>query len=133
MCPNNAGTRMLTELDFARLSKLNGGQLPEAFAADLRSADLVHSRDIAPYVITMYSQVEMVLSDSGLRQKVTVCYPADAEPERSFVSVLSPIGAALVGMRVGEVCRWRLPNGQERSAQVAAILFQPEASGDYTT
>ena len=81
----------------------------------------------------MYSRVEMVLSDSGLRQKVTVCYPFDAEPELGFVSVLSPIGAALVGMRVGEVCRWRVPNGQERSAQVAAILFQPEASGDYTT
>jgi regulator of nucleoside diphosphate kinase len=63
---------------------------------------------------------------------VTVCYPFDAEPERGFVSVLSPIGAALVGMRVGEVCRWCV-NGQERSAQVAAILFQPEASGDYTT
>ena len=133
MCPNNAGTRMLTELDFARLSKLNGGQFPEALAADLRSADLVHSRDIAPYVVTMYSQVEIVLRDSGLRQTVTVCYPADAEPELGFVSVLSPIGAALVGMRVGEVCNWRLSNGQERSAQVDEILFQPEASGDYTT
>jgi regulator of nucleoside diphosphate kinase len=133
MYPNNAGERMLTELDFARLSRLNGGQLPEALAADLRSADLVHSQDIAPDVVTMYSQVELVFSDSGLRQKVTVCYPADAEPELGFVSVLSPLGAALVGLRVGEICSWRVPNGQGRDAQVAAILFQPEASGDYTT
>ena len=133
MYPNNAGERMLTELDFTRLSKLNGGQLPEALAAELSSADLVHSHDMAPDVVTMYSRVEMVLSNSGLRQTVTVCYPVDAEPALGFVSVLSPMGAALVGMRVGEVCRWRAPNGQERSAQVAAILFQPEASGDYTT
>jgi regulator of nucleoside diphosphate kinase len=133
MYPNNAGERMFTELDFTRLSKLNGGQLPDSLAADLSSADLVHSRDMAPDVVTMYSRVEMILSDSGLRQKVTVCYPFDAEPDLGFVSVLSPIGAALVGMRVGEVCRWRVPNGKERSAQVAAILFQPEASGDYTT
>jgi regulator of nucleoside diphosphate kinase len=133
MYPNNAGERMFTELDFTRLSRLNGGQLPEALAADLSSADLVHSRDMAPDVVTMYSRVEVVLQDSGIRQKLTVCYPWDAEPERGFVSVLSPIGAALVGMRVGEVCRWRVPNGEERSAQVAAILFQPEALGDYTT
>lgn len=133
MYPHNAGERMLTELDFTRLSRLNGGQLPEALAAELSSADLVHSRDMAPDVVTMYSQLEMVLHGSGLRQTVTVCYPVDAEPALGFVSVLSPIGAALVGMRVGEVCRWRVPNGQERSAQVAAILFQPEALGDYTT
>ncbi|CAM3863585.1 GreA/GreB family elongation factor [Polaromonas hydrogenivorans] len=133
MYPNNAGERMLTELDFTRLSKLNGGQLPEALAMDLRSAELVQSRDIAPDVVTMYSQVEIIFSDSGLRQKVTVSYPCDAEPELGFISVLSPIGAALVGRRLGEVCSWRVPNGQERSAQVATILFQPEASGDYTT
>jgi regulator of nucleoside diphosphate kinase len=133
MYPNNAGERMLTELDFTRLSRLNGGQLPESLAADLSSADLVHSRDMAPDVVTMYSQVEMVLQGSGLRQTVTLGYTCDAQPQQGFVSVLSPIGAALVGMRVGEVCRWRVPNGQERSAQVAAILFQPEASGDYTT
>jgi regulator of nucleoside diphosphate kinase len=133
MYPNTAGERMLTELDFTRLSRLDGGQLPESLVADLSSADLVHSRDVAPDVVTMYSRVEMVFSDSELRQTVTVCYPCDAQPQQGFVSVLSPIGAALVGMRVGEVCRWRVPNGQERSAQVTAILFQPEASGDYTT
>ncbi len=129
MQPNPTGERLLTELDFARLSKLRGGPLPH----ELSAAELVPSREIAPDVVTMYSQVEIILTDSGLRQKLTLCYPADAEPALGFVSVLSPIGAALLGLRAGDLACWRLPDGEERLATVAAILFQPEASGDYTT
>lgn len=129
MYPNHTGERLLTELDFARLSKLGGGQLPD----ELSSADLVPSREIAPDVVTMYSQVEIAFVDTGLRQRVTLCYPADAEPVRGFVSVLSPIGSALLGLRAGDLAQWRLPSGEARAAEVTAILFQPEASGDYTT
>lgn len=129
MQAHNTGERQLTELDYARLSKLNGGQLADAFSA----ADLVPSREIAADVVTMYTQAEIVFTDSGLKQTVTPCYPADAEPAQGFVSVLSPIGSALLGLRVGDTARWQLPHGEERSAQVARILFQPEASGDYTT
>lgn len=129
MQAHNTGERQLTELDYARLSKLNRGQLADEFAA----ADLVPSREIAADVVTMYTQVEIVFTDSGLKQTVTPCYPADAEPAMGFVSVLSPIGSALLGLRVGDTARWQLPHGEERSAQVARILFQPEASGDYTT
>lgn len=129
MQTNPTGERQLTELDFVRLSKLAGTQLPEA----LHTADLVPSREIAPDVVTMYTQAEIVFTDSGLRQKVAPCYPADAEPVLGFVSALSPIGAALLGLRVGDTAHWQLPHGEARSARVAAILFQPEASGDYTT
>jgi regulator of nucleoside diphosphate kinase len=126
---NPDGERLLTELDHARLTRLAGLQLPEA----LQAADLVPSREIAPDVVTMYSQVEIILIDSGLRQRVTLCYPGDAEPALGLVSVLSPIGSALLGLRQGDLAHWHLPDGEARSAEVAAILFQPEASGDYTT
>ena len=49
------------------------------------------------------------------------------------ISVLSPVGAALLGLRVGDTARWTGPGGQRGSARVSALLFQPEASGDYTT
>lgn len=124
-----SGERQLTELDFARLSSLYGRPLPDALGA----AHLVPSREIAPDIVTMYSQVEIILVDSGLRQQLTLCYPRDAEPALGFVSVLSPIGSALLGLRVGDLARWQLPHGEERAAEVVAILFQPEASGDYTS
>lgn len=126
---HNAGERQLTELDYARLSKLNGGDLADAFNA----VDLLPSRDIAADVVTMNTQVEIVFTDSGLKQTVAPCYPADVKPVMGFVSVLSPLGSALLGLRVGDTARWQLPHGEERSAQVARIVFQPEASGDYTT
>jgi regulator of nucleoside diphosphate kinase len=129
MYPNASGERQLTELDFARLSTLYGRPLPE----ELGAAHLVPSRQIAPDIVTMYSQVELAFIDAGQRQTLTLCYPRDAEPALGFVSVLSPIGTALLGLRVGDMARWRLPHGEERCAEVAAILFQPEASGDYTT
>ncbi len=129
MYSNASGERQLTELDFARLSSLYGRPLPE----ELGAAHLVPSRQIAPDIVTMYSQVELAFIDAGQRQTLTLCYPRDAEPALGFVSVLSPIGAALLGLRVGDMARWRLPHGEERCAEVAAILFQPEASGDYTT
>jgi regulator of nucleoside diphosphate kinase len=47
------------------------------------------------------------------------------------VSVLSPVGSALLGMRVGSIARWSTPAGDEKAAEILAILFQPESSGDY--
>ena len=44
---------------------------------------------------------------------------------------MSPVGASLLGQTVGSVARWSTPAGDERAAEVVAILFQPEASGDY--
>jgi regulator of nucleoside diphosphate kinase len=126
---HHGAERLLTELDHARLSRLAGPQLPDA----LHTAELVPSREIAPDVVTMYSQVEIAYADSGLRQRVTLCYPRDAEPAQGFVSVLSPIGSALLGLRVGDRAHWRLPDGAQRAAEVRVILFQPEASGDYIT
>jgi regulator of nucleoside diphosphate kinase len=129
MVTRPAVERELTELDFVRLRSLYGQPLPE----ELGAAHLVPSREIAPDIVTMYSQVDVAYIDSGQRQKLTLCYPRDAEPALGFVSVLSPIGSALLGLRVGDIAHWQLPHGEERCAKVAAILFQPEASGDYTT
>lgn len=64
---------------------------------------------------------------------LTICYPGDAEPTLGFISVLSPVGASLLGLSVGATAHWHTPTGDVCTAEVAALLFQPEASGDYTT
>ena len=133
MITTHSGQRLLTELDFTRLSKMNRGQLPEDLAEDLNSADLVVSRDIASDIVTMNSQVEIVHDGSALRQRITLCYPANADAGQGLISVLSPVGAALLGRRVGDTVVWQMPQGEVRSAKLTAVLFQPEASGDYIT
>lgn len=131
--------RTLTELDHVRLlNLLRRDTHGERSAAHLRAlgdmldaSALVPSREVAPDIVTMYSQVLLQDSQTGLRNTLTLCYPADAEPAVGFVSVLSPVGSAVIGLQVGSLARWRAPSGDEKVAEVLAILFQPESSGDY--
>ncbi|GAA4353483.1 GreA/GreB family elongation factor [Variovorax defluvii] len=127
------GERTLTELDHQRLSRLQDRAAPPALEALLDATDIVAARAVAPNVVTMYSQVRIVDAHTGQAHTLTLCYPADAEPAAGFISVLSPVGLALIGLRVGALARWQLPGGEEGCARLEAILFQPEASGDYTT
>lgn len=128
-----SGELLLTELDRARLLKLNGGTLPEPLLELLEDATVVPSPDIPEHVVTMYSQVAVSHNDGDTLQKLTLCYPGDAEPVEGFISVLSPVGAALLGREVGATVRWTTPAGVERRMTIEAILFQPEATGDYST
>lgn len=127
------GERTLTERDFSRLSGLLAGQLPPNLADLLSATDVVLSRNVPASVVTMYSQVEVVDAHTLRRQKLTICFPGDAEPGAGFISVLSPVGLSLIGLKEGDVARWLTPSGEECSAEVVRVLFQPEASGDYVT
>ena len=131
--------RTLTELDHVRLLNLlrrdgRGDGSPQqvhAIEDVLDASSLVPSREVEPDVVTMHSQVLLQDTRTGQRNTLTLCYPADAEPAVGLVSVLSPVGSALLGLRVGSVARWSTPAGDERAAEILAILFQPESSGDY--
>ena len=127
------GERTLTDLDFARLSKLLVRQPLPPLADLLASADVTSGRTVGADVVTMNSRVELVDLHTRRRQVLTVCYPRDAEPATGCVSVLSPIGHSLLGLKTGDVARWHTPYGDVCEAEVAALLFQPEASGDYLT
>ena len=127
------GDRVVTELDFVRLHKLGAHRMPAGLPDALDLAEQVSSPEVPPDVVTMYSQIEILEAGESRPRKLTLCYPDDAEPAQGFVSVLSPVGASLLGLRVGARAHWRTPQGEPRSARVKAILFQPEASGDYTT
>jgi len=130
---SNLGERKLTELDFTRLNKLTAAGAMPQLADILDEADVVPAQAIPADVVTMYAQ--FVIRDLKLqrRQVLVVCYPADAEPAKGFVSVLSPAGMGLLGLPVGALARWVGPGGEESVAQIEGILFQPEATGDYVT
>jgi regulator of nucleoside diphosphate kinase len=135
--------RTLTEIDHRRLTRLMARikgdprllAVLEALDELLLCSDLVEPARVPPDVVTMYSRVALAEAAGvagGVPGKFTVCYPEDAEPAQGFVSVLSPVGTSLLGSRVGDVVQWRGPNGPLQSARVGEMLFQPEASGDYT-
>jgi regulator of nucleoside diphosphate kinase len=75
---------------------------------------------------------EVVYEDcaTGVRRTVRVVFPKDADPARHHVSVLAPIGSALLGLKVGQQIEWQLPAGRRRIS-VVEIRYQPEAAGDF--
>lgn len=129
--------RVLTELDYARLFTLahERQRAPshdaEGFGALLDQATLVDSRGIPPDVVTMRSRFLLRDLHDGSVRTVTLCYPADADPTQGRLSVMSPLGMALIGLPAGAHASWRCPHGEIRDAVVEEILYQPEASGDY--
>ena len=126
------GERTLTDLDFARLTKLLSRQLPPTLADLLANAEVMKSRAVDIDVVTMYSRVEVVDVQTCRRQVLTICYPGDAAPAAGCISVLSPVGISLLGLKTGDIAKWLTPTGAECAAEVAAILYQPEAAGDYS-
>jgi regulator of nucleoside diphosphate kinase len=131
--------RTLTELDHARLTRLTQRVAAPTtrnddhpLAQTLDDSELVPSRTIPDDVVTMHSKVLLRDLETSRRYRLTLCYPEDAEPAAGWVSVLSPVGASLLGLQVGAEARWTQPDGERRAALLEAILFQPESSGDYT-
>lgn len=126
--------RVVTEIDHVRIQNLVSRQ-PSAMVGDLEevldSADLVRSEDVPANVVTMNSQVLVADIKTGEERQLTLCYPADVDPALGAISVLSPVGSSLLGLPVGAVARWDAPDGSCVGTKVQAILFQPEANGDY--
>ena len=130
--------RTLSELDHLRLVNLllrgRHGDAPAAAAPlehVLDHCDIVAPREVPPDLVTMQSRLLLRDLDTGSRHELTLCYPADANPGTGSVSVLSPMGSSLLGLRAGGVARWTTPTGTHKQAEIVAILFQPEDSGDY--
>jgi regulator of nucleoside diphosphate kinase len=123
--------RTLSALDFARLSRHARATLDATLDAEFDAADVRNPQDMPADVVTMRSIVDCDDANSGERLRLTLCYPAEADAAAGRVSVLSPLGIALLGRRVGATPQWRTPSGAQRGCTIVALVYQPEAAGDY--
>lgn len=124
---------VLTAADFERLQRLIiGTDSPEAelLDAELERAQVVPPQEVAGDVVTMNSDVVYEDVSSRQQRQVRVVYPEDVDIDRHWVSVLAPLGSALIGMRVGQQIEWRMPRGVRR-LRILGVPYQPEASGHY--
>lgn len=102
----------------------------EELAKELLRAEIVDPKDIPPDVITMNSQIRLVDMDSKQELTYSLVFPADADIDQNKISILAPVGTALIGYRIGDVIEWGVPSGRRR-LKVKKIIYQPEAAGDY--
>lgn len=124
---------VVSRLDLGRLERLIGdGESPaiERLEAELARAEIVDPRDVPGDVVTMNSDVDYEDLATGTRRTVRLVYPADADAALGRVSVLAPIGSALLGLRAGQEIDWPTPGGVRR-VRVAAVQYQPERAGDF--
>jgi len=129
--------RYLTELDVVRLEKCAAepGAAPACQTMlddDLEHAVIVEPHDVAANVVTMNSQVTLVNERNGETLTYTVVYPHDANVDAGRLNVFSPAGLALLGAKRGNTVRFTTPGGAVQTLKIERILFQPEASNDFT-
>ena len=129
----------ITKFDMDRLNELIDGLRlsPKANQANLDLLEnelyrgvLVDPQDIPHDVITMNSKVSITDTDSGEKMTYTLVFPSAANIAENKLSVLAPLGMALLGYRVGDIIEWPVPSGV-RKLKVDEIIYQPEAAGDY--
>jgi regulator of nucleoside diphosphate kinase len=94
-------------------------------------ARIVQPEKVPGNVVTMNSRVLYEDLSTGEQGTVTIVYPADADPSNQKISVLSPVGAALLGEAERSEVELPLPHGQTRRIRISSVLYQPEAQGDF--
>ena len=114
----------LTEADFTRVMAL---QPEPALRAELERAIVVARGAMPPDVVTMYSTVRYRDEHAGVSRDIQIVSPEDADVARGKVSVLAPVGAALLGLAAGQEIDWPFPGGTIRRLRVEVVLSQPEA------
>ena len=97
---------------------------------ELDRAVIVESEKVPEDVITMNSKVYFQDLDSGEKMVYTLVYPKDANIDKKKISILAPIGTALIGYKEGDVIEWEVPSGLKR-IKIKKLIYQPEREGHY--
>jgi regulator of nucleoside diphosphate kinase len=129
----------ITEFDFQRLNRLLrqaqhsdycGSEYLAELQAELDHAQIVPSKAVSQEIVTMNSIVVLLDLATRKEETYTLVFPEDADIRQGKISILAPIGTAMLGYEIGATFEWEVPAGK-RKLKVKRIIYQPEAAGDY--
>lgn len=132
-------TIYITSFDMLRLEELlevasefsaRDNKHLDELSKELLRAEVVDSKNIPADVITMNSKVRLLDLDTKDKKIYTLVFPSEANIDENKISILAPIGTAMLGYHVGDTIKWHVPVGI-RKLMVTDILYQPESAGDY--
>jgi regulator of nucleoside diphosphate kinase len=124
----------LNAADFERLERLAHAaadrfpRTADFLAREIARARVVDDMDMPPGLVTMGSEVEFRDDSTGKTRRVTLAYPDAADIDAGRISVLTPIGAALIGLSAGQSIEWQTPVGGWRSLTVLGVAASPAAA-----
>lgn len=128
----------VTAEDMARLRLVVDRYLEGSLAAAAEQLELELDRAtvepqarVPPDVVTMRSRILFEDVETGRRREATLVYPEEANIEQSRISILAPVGLAVLGLKVGDTIEWPLPNARLTRVRIVEVLYQPEAAGDF--
>ena len=128
---------ILTRLDVQRLEALIDNlddSLPGVVALQEeldRAESVVGQTEVPAGVVTMNSRVHCREQGSGKDYHLTLVYPKDANADEGKISILAPVGSALLGLQVGQHINWPAPGGKTLKLELLEVEYQPEAAGNY--
>ena len=128
---------IISSRDLARLEALLDSPVlsrhPAAIALmdELNRAEVVPPERVPAAVVTVPARVECEHTATGEDHVLTLVYPNEADVEKGRVSVLAPVGSALLGLSVGQSIEWEAPGGRTLKLRVRSVRYQPEAAGDF--
>ena len=128
---------VLSSLDADRLSKLLDSLPDQAFPgkddleAELERAEIVPPAEVPPNVVTMNSTVRFSIESSSKEFFLTLVYPKDVDAQGGTISILAPVGSALLGLAKGDEIEWPNPGGHVLRVRIEDVLYQPERAGDF--
>lgn len=134
----NQPSIFITTKDAAKLRKLireafhsdyRGSDYLKQLAEEMEKASVVNPDQIPADVITLNSTARLVDQETNEEMVYTLVFPEDADISQGKISVLAPIGTAMLGYKTGDTFEWDTPGGK-RVLRVKQVIYQPEASGD---
>jgi regulator of nucleoside diphosphate kinase len=128
----------ITKPDYERLTKLieivrdgeSNSEYLDRLEEELDRAEMVQQENIPADVITMRSTVRLKDLDTSDEMIYRLVFPTEANYDEGKISVLAPVGTAMLGYRRGDVIEWQVPSGVRRLS-VEEVLYQPESNGEY--
>ncbi len=122
---------LITEKDFLRIKHTLSFQKSTEFenlVLELDRAKIISDTEVPPNLVTMNSKVKFLNVSEEKEMVITLVYPSEANFAEGKISVLASLGAALIGLRVGQEITWQFPDGKKKTLKILEIVYQPEAN-----
>ncbi len=128
---------VISSLDAERLERIIDALPTSAYAVgekleeELARAKIVEPKQIPPTVVTMNSTVRFKVDSSNEEFTMTLVYPKDVDVAQNKISILAPVGSAMLGLAQGAELEWPKPGVGMLKVQIEEVTYQPERAGDY--